>query len=133
MYLSANQMKVHQEGIEHYRRLREFLEPLGVRNNIVTAYDLSATYNLEEELEVAPSQIGQFTTFGEFTEEHLKTLFDEIEKNLSNCPLLDCLVKRYYLQGIRNRLLEGESVPNPRCVALNAHLRLLPDGRVPTY
>ena len=93
------------------------------------AYDLSATYNLEEELEVAPSQIGQFTTFGEFTEEHLQTLFDEIEKDLTNYPLLDRLAKRYYLQGIRNRLLDGEGVPNPKCVALNSHLRLLPDGR----
>lgn len=88
------------------------------------AYDLSATYNLAEELEVAPSQIGQFT------EEHLQTLFDEIAKDLANCPLHHRLAKRYYLRGIRNRLLEG--VPNPKCVVLNSHLRLLPDGRVPT-
>ena len=132
MSLSVNQTIVDAEGVEHYKRLREFLEPLGVRNNVVMAYDLSATYNLEEELEVAPSQIGQFTTFGEFTEEHLQTLFDEIEKDLTNYPLLDRLAKRYYLQGIRNRLLDGEGVPNPKCVALNSHLRLLPDGRVPT-
>ena len=101
-------------------------------NLVVMAYDLSATYNLKEELEVAPAQIGQFTTFGEFTEEHLQTLFDEIEKDLTNCPLLDRLAKRYYLQGIRNRLFGGEGTPNPKCVALNSHLRLLPDGRVPT-
>ena len=55
-------------------------------NLVVMAYDLSATYNVNEELEVAPAQIGQFTTFGEFTEEHLQTLFDEIEKDLTKLP-----------------------------------------------
>ena len=83
-------------------------------------------------MEVAPSQIGQFTTFGEFTESHLQTLFDEIEKDLANYPLLDRLAKRYYLLGIRYRLLADKGTPNPKCVALNSHLRLLPDGRVPT-
>lgn len=130
--LSVNQTIVDAEGVEHYKRLRDFLKPLEIQNNVVMAYDLSATYSLKDEMDVAPTQIGQFTTFGEFTEAHLQTLFDEIEKDLVNYPLLDRLAKRYYLLGIRNRLLEGKGAPNPKCVALNSHLRLLPDGRVPT-
>ena len=43
---------------------------------------------------------------------------------------LDCSTQPTDLQGIRNRLLEG--VPKPKCVAPNSHLRLLPEGRVPT-
>ena len=81
-------------------------------------------------MDAAPRQVGQFTTFGEFTEAHLQSLFGEIEKDFANYPLLDGLAKRYYLLGIRNRLLHGEGAPNPRCAALNSHLRLLPDGRV---
>ncbi|MBW7906000.1 MAG: radical SAM protein [Phycisphaerae bacterium] len=40
--------------------------------------------------------------------------------------------KRYYLRGLRARL-RGESParPNPRCVALRSHIRILPDGGVP--
>ncbi len=94
MSLSVNQTIVNAEGVEHYKRLRDFLKPLGIRNNVAMAYDLSATYNLKDEMEVAPSQIGQFTTFGEFTEVHLQTLFDEIEKDLANYPLVDRLAKR---------------------------------------
>ena len=47
-------------------------------------------------------------------------------------PLADRLVRRYYLRGIGNRLLSGRAMPQPPCVALNSHLRLLPNGDVPT-
>jgi hypothetical protein len=57
--LSVNQTIVDAEGVEHYKRLRDFLKPLGIRNNVVMAYGLSAIYNLQDEMEVAPSQIGQ--------------------------------------------------------------------------
>ena len=57
--LSVNQTIVDAEGVEHYKRLRDFLKPLGIWNNVVMAYGLSAIYNLEDEMEVAPSQIGQ--------------------------------------------------------------------------
>jgi hypothetical protein len=83
MSLSVNQTIVNAEGVEHYKRLRDFLKPLGIRNNVAMAYDLSAAYNLKDEMEVAPSQFGQFTAFGEFTEAHVQTLFDEIEKRPS--------------------------------------------------
>ena len=132
MNLAVNQTIVDAEGVEHYKRLRDFLKPLGIRNNVVMAYDVSATYNLEEEIDVAPTQIGEFATFGEFTPEHLKELFDEIEKDLPSYRLLDRIAKKYYLLGIRNRLLGDVGAPNPKCVALNSHLRLFPDGRVPT-
>ena len=130
--LSVNQTIVDAEGVEHYKRLRDFLKPLGIQNNVVMAYDLSATYNLKDEMDAAPRQVGQFTTFGEFTEAHLQFLFGEIEKDFANYPLLDGLAKRYYLLGIRNRLLHGEGAPNPKCATLNSHIRLLPDGRAPT-
>ena len=40
--LSVNQTIVDAEGVEHYKRLRGFLKPLGIQNNVVIAYDLSA-------------------------------------------------------------------------------------------
>ena len=99
MNLAVNQTIVDAEGVEHYKRLRDFLKPMGIRNNVVMAYDVSATYNLEEEIDVAPTQIGEFATFGEFTQEHLKELFDEIEKDLPSYRLLDRIAKKYYLLG----------------------------------
>ena len=40
--------------------------------------------------------------------------------------------KAYYLEGLQARLKNAEhATPNPKCVALRSHLRLLPDGGVP--
>jgi MoaA/NifB/PqqE/SkfB family radical SAM enzyme len=130
--LGVNQTIVDAEGVDHYRRLRDFLKPLGIHNNVVMAYDASATYNLKREVEIAPSEIGAFTTFGEFTEAHIRSLAEEIERDLGDFPILERLAKRYYLQGITNRLLGRGGIPNPKCVALNAHLRMFPNGDVPT-
>jgi AdoMet-dependent heme synthase len=130
--LAVNQTIVDAEGVEHYRRLRDFLAPLGVRNNVVMAYDASATYHLDSETDVAPTEIGQFTTFGELGDHDLRDLFDEVERDLEHYPFAERLAKRYYLRGIRNRLLGSQGRPNPRCVALASHLRLLPNGQVPT-
>ena len=130
--LGVNQTIVDADGIEHYKKLRDFLRPLGIHNNVVMAYDVSATYNLEKEKNLAPTEAGQFATFGEFNEGHVRALAEEIERDLGDFPLLERWAKRYYLKGITNRLLGRGGAPNPKCVALNAHLRIFPNGDVPT-
>ncbi len=130
--IAVNQTIVDAEGGEHYRLLRDFLRPLGIRNHVVMAYDVSATYSLKAEVNAAPRQGGQFTTFGEFSRKQVEELLNEAEEDLVTYPPLDRLGKRYYLRGLRNRLLAGKGFPSPKCVALNSHLRLLPDGSVPT-
>jgi uncharacterized protein (TIGR00661 family) len=132
IHLSVNQTIVDAEGVEHYKLLREVLKPLGVRNNVVMAYDASATYNLERDIDIAPTEMGQFATFGDFSDAHLRDLLGEIEKDLDSFPWLDRIAKRYYLRGIASRLLQKVGKPNPPCVALNSHLRLFPNGDVPT-
>lgn len=128
--LAVNQTIVDAEGAEHYRRLREMLRPLGVRNNIVIAYDASATYSLTRGM-VADGQIGRFTTFGDFSSAQIAALLDDVEADLSELPFPERIGKRYYLEGVRRRLLHGESTPNPPCVALSSHMRLMPNGDVP--
>ena len=130
--LLVNQTIVDVEGLEHYRELRDFLRPLGIHNNVVMAYDASATYNLSREVNVAPTGIGEFTTFGDFNSQQLGRFLDEIEHDTRRYPFLTRLSKQYYLNGIRHRLLKQEASPNPHCVALSSHLRIFPDGSVPT-
>jgi MoaA/NifB/PqqE/SkfB family radical SAM enzyme len=130
--LAVNQTIVDAEGVEQYRLLREYLRPLGIINQMVMAYDVSATYNLDRGVDVAPSEIGQFTTFGQFTTGQLRELMAEVESDLPRYPLFERLAKRYYLRGIANRLLRHNGKPNPPCVALNSHLRIFPNGDVPT-
>lgn len=132
MQLFVNQTIVDAEGVSEYRKLRDVLKPLGVRNNVVMAYDSSATYNMEKEVDIAPTEIGQFTTFGEISRDDVRELVCEVERDLRDAPMLERLSKRYYLRGIANRLLNQVGSPNPPCVALNSHLRIFPNGDVPT-
>lgn len=130
--LGINQTIVDAEGAEHYRHLREELAPLGVHHHMVMAYDISATYSLERDRDCAPEGIGQFTTFGQFSEQELTDLFAEVEKDIAGLPMAERAAKRYYLRGIASRLLRRGGQPNPKCVALSAHMRLYPNGDVPT-
>jgi len=133
--LAVNQTIVDEEGIEQYEMLRDKLKPLGVRHQMVMAYDSSATYSLERNLDVAPKQIGKFTMFGQIPESKLKRLFDSVEQDLKQLPWWARMAKSYYLKGISERLLgdpESTSFTNPACVALKSHLRIFPNGDVPT-
>jgi Fe-coproporphyrin III synthase len=145
--LAVNQTIVDSSGLEQYRLLRERLRPLGIKHQTVMAYDTSATYNLKRNLDVAPKQIGEFATHGKFTPSELTELFTEIESDLKDLPIWTRAAKNYYLQGIKQRLLpspqslgqqvihrNGHSLNwfNPKCVALHSHLRVFPNGDVPT-
>lgn len=130
--LAVNQTIVDPEGIQHYRLLREVLAGLGVRHQMVLAYDVSATYSLERGIDVAPTSAGQFSTFGTFTVAHFEELLSEVEGDLGKLPFLERLAKRYYVSGLRNRLLAHRAEPNPPCAALTSHLRIFPNGDVPT-
>lgn len=129
--LAVNQTVVDAEGLEHYALLRDRLAPLGVHNHFVMGYDVSATYSTETEIDHAPDQMGAFTTFGEFTREDLEKTLDQVEQDIDTYPRGERMAKRYYLRGLRERLLGGVVKTNPKCVALNAHMRLYPNGDIP--
>jgi MoaA/NifB/PqqE/SkfB family radical SAM enzyme len=91
-----------------------------------------ATYSVERHIDVAPTEVGQFAAFGQIDNSILEDLIAEIDRDLARFPLLDRLAKRYYLRGIANRMIGRQGAPNPKCVALNTHMRLFPNGDVPT-
>jgi MoaA/NifB/PqqE/SkfB family radical SAM enzyme len=130
--LAVNQTVVDGDGVEQYRALRSFLAPLAVRHQVVVAYAASATYNLERGVDVAPRRAGEFHTFGEIRPDQVRDLVDEAWHDASRLPLPERLARRYYLAGVAARLVDGDAYPNPPCVALDAHLRILPNGDVPT-
>jgi Fe-coproporphyrin III synthase len=130
--VGVNQTIVDAEGLAEYRRLREWLRPLDVRHNAVLAYDASATYSTGCKDAVAESQIGRFTTIGEFGGGEISELAAEIERDLDAFPWSDRMAKRYYWRGVRERIGSGgPPALNPPCVALNSHMRLYPNGDVP--
>ena len=130
--LAVNQTIVDAESARDYPRLRELLRPLGVRNQVVIAYEASATYSLARETNAAPRAPGAFTTFGDLDKATLASLFEQLAVDSEAYPLPERVAKRYYLEGIKSRLLADRARPNPPCVALRAHLRMFPNGDVPT-
>ena len=129
--LAVNQTIVDAAGAAQYRELHELLAPLGINNQVVVAYKESATYAVADVSNVAPSYPGHFEPFEGLAPADLERLFGEIESDLASYPPGERVAKRYYLEGIRNRLLAGEATPNPTCVAAHAHLRIFPNGDVP--
>jgi Fe-coproporphyrin III synthase len=128
----ASQTIVDSDGISQYRLLRDELKKYGVPLQLVVAYNSSAAYSIDQEACAAPEQEGEFHTFGKLEREELASLFSEFEHDLAAFPLPVRTAKRYYLHGIRARLLKGVGEPNPPCVALASHLRVFPNGDVVT-
>ncbi|MCP5523460.1 MAG: radical SAM protein [Verrucomicrobiales bacterium] len=131
LILSVNQTITDAASMADYARLRDFLQPLGIRNNVVMAYRESATYSVDASVDTTPRHPGAFQPYGVFSPGEIEAFLGQVEADLGTAAWADRAAKRYYLRGIRNRLLEGRSHPNPPCVALHSHLRLMPNGDVP--
>jgi MoaA/NifB/PqqE/SkfB family radical SAM enzyme len=108
------------------------LKPLGIQNHIVIGYKKSAMYDKDENIRLKSKEAQEFNPFGKFDDANLQRLFNAVQEDIRCHPPITRAAKRYYIYGIRNRLLHQVAHPNPKCVALSSHLRLLPDGSLPT-
>lgn len=130
--LAVNQTVLDAEGAAHYGPLRDAVGALGVPLHLVIAYRESATYSTERDLERTPDGADHYETHGAFTRAEVAALLDQAEADLGRLARPERMAKGYYLAGLRRRLL-GEAGPAaPSCVALHAHMRLFPNGDVPT-
>lgn len=131
LQLSVNQTVVDAAGIEQMRRLRSLLAPLGVRHQAVLAYRGSAMYDVATESLHEPSTDGAFVGFGRLDDREVDSLIAELNTSLASLPLPERIAKQYYIRGLSSRLKGHAPSPKPPCVALNAHLRMLPNGDIP--
>jgi MoaA/NifB/PqqE/SkfB family radical SAM enzyme len=130
--LGVNQTIGDAAGLDDYERVRDFLRPYGLRSNVVLAYDSSATYCAETEAVVPPPDFSRFVGRCLSDAGRAERFFHTVERDLGRSSLPERVGKRYYIRGLKNRVLNRSHTPNPRCVALGSHIRLLPDGSVPT-
>jgi len=131
LHISVNQTVVGREGIDEYFALREYLRPFGINNNLIVAYKESATYSAPQGGERSTVKDVRFQPFGDFTEKEIEYLIDQSARGLVHYSPAERIAKRYYLRGLKNRLVKNIESPNPRCVALSSHMRIYPDGTVP--
>lgn len=130
-HLGVNQAIVSEENAGAYRRLKKALAPYGVPIYPVIAHD--SGNSLYSAVGTPPADDVSYRLYAPFSRGTLESLFDEfLRDSRKTNSFAESVVDRYYLRGLRNRLVRGKPSPNPRCVALRNHLRLLPNGDVPT-
>lgn len=129
--LAVNQTIVDERGIAQHADLADLLAEMGVDHHVVVAYRESATYSVESGKMAAPAHPGAFRTVHPIDRGIMAGFLQNAEAACEDLPWASRTAKRYYLEGIRNRVLDGFGSPNPPCAALGGHMRILPNGDIP--
>jgi MoaA/NifB/PqqE/SkfB family radical SAM enzyme len=128
-HVGVNQGILDQNEIDSYYRLRDLLAPLGVP--VFPSIAIEPTNSLYSNTGIVDPSLS-YKTFGHFSEEKLKEFMAVlVEDGKKVGDLQEQMVDRYHLKGLYNRMVLGKRSPHPECVALNNHMRLLPNGDVP--
>lgn len=124
--LGVNQTIMDPRGVEDAKALRSICDCLGIGLYQTIAFDNDVS--LYSKGECKPNTYERIKQ--NFSGEELRSLFEDMEAtNIDD--FRERLSKRYYLKGMRNRIIRGSNRPNPPCAALGSHLRLLPNGDIP--
>lgn len=133
--VSANHTVISARSLEDNDGLRKTLGKEGIEVHSVLAYADSAMYGAKRRGQKAEDLI---ISGGYPLHPKLKgaDVLGFVDRELARVNQFRSAVlrrgKRYYLRGLRQRLRGAANPrPNPRCVALRSHIRLLPDGSVP--
>jgi MoaA/NifB/PqqE/SkfB family radical SAM enzyme len=133
--VSVNHTVISERSLEDHGPLKSRFDAMGVEVHTVLAYSDSAMYGAKrfgkKAMDLIPEtgyplhpKLKNADVVG-FVRRQLRDL-----ENVSD-PILR-VGKRYYLRGLLSRLKnEPHPSPQPKCVALRSHIRLLPDGSVP--
>jgi MoaA/NifB/PqqE/SkfB family radical SAM enzyme len=133
--VSVNYTVISPKSAEDAIRVRGELSTLGVDMHVVLAYSGSATYDLRLRGKRADHLIvpSGYPLHPDLAGADVIGL---VERELSWAHTLSSRLRRtgkvYYLQGLLARLRhEPQPRPNPKCVELRSHVRIMPDGSVP--
>jgi len=128
-YLGVDQTIVNEKGLESYFKLKSILKKFNVKIHPVIAYEQSTSlYSNKKGISPEIS----YKPYGKFSKNKLAVFIKVLLEDSSFLNNFEeRTVKRYYLKGLFNRLIKNVNKPNPKCIALNSHLRILPNGDVP--
>jgi MoaA/NifB/PqqE/SkfB family radical SAM enzyme len=128
-HVGVNQAIVDESEMGSYARLKKILDARKVPiYPVIANQPKNGLYS--DQTAVDPKS--SIEPFGTFTRESLDRMRGILlDQNKDNDSLAERLVDTYHLTGLFNRLVHDRNWPNPRCVALNNHLRVLPNGDVP--
>ncbi len=129
-YVGVNQT-ITDKNWDQIEPLRAEMNQLGVNVHYAIATDHYTLYRLNTAKEKDIPNM-KSVSLSDFTPEQLQHIFDELDRRDGIKDIPEWLVQRYYLRGLRNRLLRNVEKPKPRCIELHNHMRLMPNGDVVT-
>ena len=133
--VAANHTVISAASLRDAEPLRRGLAALGIPVQTVLAYEDSSMYGAERQGACSNDLVaaGEYPLHPDLDRDQATAFVaDEIERidRMGDWSLR--WGKRYYLEGLHGRLTGAAPPrPDPPCVALRSHLRLLPDGGVP--
>jgi MoaA/NifB/PqqE/SkfB family radical SAM enzyme len=130
--LAVNQTIVDRAGLADYGKLKSELSQWGIKVIPNIAQDSLTLHRAGANRSELPPNDHSYTTFSKFESQELEEFFREAEADVAQLhgPVAR-LTMRYYLQGLRNRLLAARGQPKPPCQSLHDFFRLLPNGDIP--
>ncbi|MFQ5863112.1 MAG: radical SAM protein [Candidatus Brocadiales bacterium] len=122
-------LTITSNNIDQIEPMQRMCRDLGVDLQYQLARD--DRYLLEPHLDTEMGRRDEFSFLDPFSPEDINRILDGISKDTRSFNLREGLVKKFFNEGLRNRLLYNKKVPNTRCVALTSHIRILPTGEIP--
>ena len=129
-YVGVNQT-ITDRNWDHIEPLRAETAKLGVSVHYAIATDHYTLYRLNTDKEKDVPDM-KSVSMSDFTPEQLNYIFEQLDTRDGINDLPEWLVQRYYLRGLKNRLLHNVESPKPQCIELHNHIRLMPNGDVVT-
>jgi MoaA/NifB/PqqE/SkfB family radical SAM enzyme len=131
-YLAINQIIFNKESLNDYRELKEICDPIKVPIHLVLAYEKVALYDPKKNVNLMPKEDNEFPCFSYLKKEEIAEILKPLKEMIDSIPdFKERLILKYDLRGLYNRLIHKKGVPNPTCLALTSHIRILPNGDVP--
>jgi MoaA/NifB/PqqE/SkfB family radical SAM enzyme len=129
-YLGVNQT-ISDRNWDHIVPLREAMAELNIPVHYAIATDHYTLYRMNTSKENETPDM-RSVSMSDYTPEQLQYIFDQLDRRDAIHDIPEWIVQRYYLHGLKNRLLHGIEEPKPSCIELHNHMRLMPNGDVMT-
>lgn len=129
-YLGVNQT-LTDKNWDQIVPLRDAMAELGVGVHYAIATDHYTLYRLNTVKENEKPNM-RSVSMSDFSPQQLQYIFDQLDRRDGVNDVPEWMVQRYYLHGLKNRLLKNVESPKPQCIELHNHMRLMPNGDVMT-
>ena len=120
-------LTITRKNIDQIEPLQDFCQRLGLDLQYQVA---RRDRHLYENYQEGERQM-ELDLFDSFSQEEIERIAECLSRDTKSFDFREGLVKRFFNEGLKNRLLYGKRQPDTPCVALTSHIRILPDGKVP--